>query len=183
MKHMERTRKIGLGYTAEGYRVVAEISLRDADPERATTSTTHEAIPMPAELGIIWEVVETRRPVNGYYAGGQVGPEDRVITRRHENDATPETAELINALWERWHLNTMHGECAHMPAFDDIVVPDDYTPERPTYGENDRKQRYALAHIVCPESGYRWGHSWLAESMPADVLAQVESLIVNGATE
>lgn len=64
-------------------------------------------------------------------------------------------AERLEALWRRWHLNDMKAGCAHMRL-----------PKDTSYD--------ARKDIVCPETGYKYGRSWLVEPLPADVLAEIE---------
>jgi hypothetical protein len=166
---LERT--IGLGWTAEGYRVTANIRLEPANPERTVTFTDHTEGPRPADLGISFTVQDMRLRSNGYYHGGQVSPEDRVIARRHGNDASPETAAFIDQAWSDHHLNVMHAECDHMAA-EELERAD---------GESATDWQHRMLHeATCPVTGYQWGHAWLARAIPADVLEKLERLIATG---
>lgn len=173
-------RKIGLGYTEKGYRVVAEIRLDEPTPGKETTFIDHSTGPAPAQLGIMFNVVS---PTNRH---GQVPAEDRVITRRASNDPGPATDAAINRVWERWHLNDMRAACEHMT--EEMLNPADEVldaylaehPERGRYGRLDALQSYRLDHVACPVTGYTWGHSWLAETISDDDLAIIRTLLEKG---
>ena len=62
------------------------------------------------------------------------------------------------AIWERWHLNDMRPECAHMDL-----------PEDRSYD--------ARKGITCPITGYKYGTAWLYEDVPGGVIAELERLI------
>lgn len=168
------TRTFYLGWTAEGYRITAVVRLEPAKPDVTTTFTDHATGPRPAELGIMF-AVEDRRRANGYYQGGQVDAEHRIIARRDPfGDASREVAAFINETWSAHHLNTMHAACDHM------------TPEMLARRDGESTpdwQTRMLAEVVCPETGYRWGRAWLARPIPADVLDKLERLIATGAID
>jgi hypothetical protein len=71
----------------------------------------------------------------------------------------------LHTLWKRWHLNTMRAGCVHMPEFS---YPQGQDPESRERWDN---------RPVCPETGYRWGNSWLTEPLPEDVVTEVQRLI------
>jgi hypothetical protein len=98
-------------------------------------------------------------------------------------------AQRIAELWDRWHLNGMRANCAHMP-------DQTYTPgrvcyavpnshpyrEAPLVGPQPVPNRTALRGRTCADCtrtaaadvhGYRSGTSWLYEPIPADVLAEL----------
>lgn len=73
----------------------------------------------------------------------------------------------VRELWERWHLNTMRAACAHMDT--ETLVRED--------------NRFGGTHIstkapenVCPVTGYQYGHAWLTEEVPAEVLDELRHL-------
>lgn len=63
---------------------------------------------------------------------------------------TPKMARIAE-VWRRWHLNDMRAGCAHQ-----------------------RGQAHEVGDL-CESCGYRYGHSWLYEELPADIVAEVES--------
>lgn len=159
-------RKIGLGWTADRYRVVATVALEEPDAGRTSTYTDHHEGPAPLRFAVMFDMVK-----GSDWGGGQVPSEDRVIARRHEDDASPELAEWIDAAWRAHHLNDMHAECDHM------------MPEMLARREDESTgewQTRMLDTVVCPETGYKWGRAWLARELPADVIATARNIIADG---
>lgn len=63
----------------------------------------------------------------------------------------------LHALWSRWHLNGMRAECEH---------------------QRERGETWTShPSAECPDCGYKLGHAWLYEPIPADVLALVNALL------
>ncbi len=62
----------------------------------------------------------------------------------------------LREIWKRWHLNDMRAECEHQQA----------------RGENWTNSPSA----TCPECGWKLGHGWLTEAVPADVLDELFSM-------
>jgi hypothetical protein len=156
-------RKIGLGWTADGERVVARVAVEDGSG--VSMFTDHSEGAAPARVSVSFEVIGGKYQAQSW---GQVPAEDRVIVRRHENDATDETREFIEELWSAHHLNDMQAACDHM------------TPDMLARHEGESThdwQGRMLDTVVCPVSGYKWGHSWLARKVPADVIAKARTLI------
>lgn len=185
-------RKIGLGWTEDGYRVVAILRLEQ--PERSVTtlidhSTTETA---PLRLSILWDLVKGRQD----YQGGQVDASDRVIVRRHQGDASPELDAYLTQIHLDHHLNDLNAGCVHMTP--EMLTPKGYVlaeyestkrAERGEwreqyspafYGPADVLQSWRLDNVACPETGYRWGHAWLAYHLPDDVISTVRHIIETG---
>lgn len=117
--------------------------------------------------------------------------------------------ELLD-IWARWHLNDMRAECEHQRA--GVAVDDDdvsagtpwnarpIDPTRPTnaYGRHYPGQHssswnmlawvrrdehpHGLLSYPCPTCGYKYGSAWLTEEIPADVRAQLVTIIRSEAT-
>jgi hypothetical protein len=154
-------RKIGLGWTAENRRVIAYVAVEDGSG--VSTFTDHTEGASPARVSVSFEVVADHF--------GQIPAEDRVIVRHHSNDASEETRAFIEELWTAHHLNDMNAACEHMTA--------DMLARHEGESASDWQTRM-LDTVTCPESGYRWGRSWLARSVPADVLTKARKLIETG---
>lgn len=157
-------RKIGLGWTAEGGRVVAHVRVEEG--KGISQYMDHTQAADPDRVSVSFEVVG-----GGHESFGQIGSEDRVIARRHANDASPELAAFIDELWSVHHLNDMHAECDHM------------TPDMLARHEGESTsdwQTRMLDTVVCPESGYKWGRAWLARTVPAETLAKARTLVASG---
>lgn len=184
---MTRTeRHIGLGWTADGLRVVATVTLETPKPGASPiTFTDHVIAPVPERVSVSFEALKYRNTRREEGSAGQVPAEDRVIARRHENDASPELAAFIEELWTAHHLNDMNAACDHMTP--EMLNPDAETlaayvaenPRASRYGQE--LQTYRMEVVTCPETGYRYGHSWLARAVPADVIERVRTLIETGA--
>lgn len=160
--------EIPVGETAEGNRVTVEIALRPLTHDRMTV--THElarAIDGLTELSITGNVYERyrndiRRWRTEPYRGGQcVEALLEVVT-----PAKPWTLEEIRDLhdtWRRWHLNGMRAGCVHQTK---IVYEDS------RYGRRVDLARTTAAND-CP-AGYRYGHAWLYEPLPDEVIEKVQ---------
>lgn len=156
------SRKFGFGWTKDGGRVVAEVTVEDGSG--IAIFTDHTEGPAPARVSVSFEVVGP----GSAWQGGQVPAEDRVISRKHENDASIATQTFIEELWTQQHLNDMHAECDHMTP--EILARLD--------GESTSDwQTRMLDTVVCPVTGYRWGRAWLARAVPTDVLARARKLV------
>lgn len=178
-------KKVGLGKTHDGYRVVIHVRYGPDDmgnAERNPTpisSQTHEPIPYPDVLSITGEVCDLskRRNSDAFIVGaGQVVDAVREVTKP-DGTLTVEDLNRLADLWQAWHLNTMRSACAHM---DLSVVPDDLPDHLPYFDRksgNQDRQGWMLANIVCPTSGYRYGSAWLAEPVPDDVVAEIVTII------
>lgn len=142
-----------LGDTADGTHVFAELELRPGSLERTVTYTDHHTGPAPVELSISFVLIDAARKIRPHdkptsiadkwwLSCGQVPSEDRIIVTPH---TSRQLIDSVDELWRDWHLNTMRAGCVHQ-------------------GPG--------AHLgdVCPE-GYRYGSAWLAEELPADMLA------------
>lgn len=177
--------------------VWAQVSIDHRDTAGQTIE--HEAIEGYDRVSVSFVLIEARWRITAkrsqpgdfpdawWVSSGQVSPEERVILP--ENRASKLSAEqldLIERSWERWHLNDMRAGCAHMPSWEGIVglVDDEPADDIPKlYGRTDYAG-WALRHVRCAETGYKWGSSWLIEQPPADVLAELGALIdsYNGTT-
>ena len=60
----------------------------------------------------------------------------------------------LGELWDRWHLNDMNSHCAHQ---DSAIKWDQVDP--------------------CPITGYKAGHAWLLDPVPAQVIAEIRNIL------
>ena len=159
-------RKIGLGWTEDGERVVAHVAVEDATGN--TQFTDHSEGASPVRVAVSFEVVGGKYRSESW---GQIPADERVIVRSHANDADEATRAFIDELWSTQHLNDMNAACDHM------------TPDMLARHEGESTsgwQSRMLDTVVCPESGYKWGHAWLARAVPADVLSKARSIVASG---
>lgn len=98
------------------------------------------------------------------YEGGQCVD---TVAKRFPRD---KKAQRMVAIWQRWHLNDMR---AGSPAQQAELKKHTF----PGYPAN----HYEWASDVLtkaglnPDNGYKYGHAWLREELPADVVAEIQS--------
>lgn len=173
-------KKIILGHTAEGYRVVVDVHFGpdghgNAERQPTVESITHATIPHPDVLSITGEVIDPRKHRRDWdVAGGQVVDYVREITRPAGTLTLADLARFAD-LWEAWHLNTMRSACAHM----DTTIPEGAVlVER--YGQPDT-QGWLIDNLACPVTGYTYGHAWLAEVVPDEIVEELGALLEKAA--
>jgi hypothetical protein len=82
-------------------------------------------------------------------------------------------AQRMLAIWQRWHLNDMHaGTPAQEKYLRDNPVEEMYRSDHYTHA--CLKLQAALLDPD-PETGYRYGHAWLTEDLPQDVINEINS--------
>lgn len=100
--------------------------------------------------------------------------------------------EYFAAIWRRWHLNDMHAGCEHQRAMGWDKKPIDPLKPTSTYGKHFEGQQMPswnmLAWVTqkehpegllarpCPVCGYKYGTSWVFESIPNEVIEYLNSL-------
>lgn len=150
-----------IGYTDDRERVSVEISLT-THSGRTFETVNHDSVTSVTRLSIVGNLYgpHCRNP----WACGQIRNDVRRVTRPSKGWTLEDIARLAD-IWEHWHLNDMRAACAHMSL--------------PTDTSYDARQ-----HITCPrvrlvknQKHYRYGHAWLVESLPIDVLADVQRFI------
>lgn len=187
-----------LGWTAEGEAVYAHVRVERTSEGRTVTFTDHTQTdgPIP-RLEIMWTVARIGRTAPQYATGGgrsmsepyfdgrftgggQVPPENRVVTKPALD---PDTIAFIEQAWGEHHLNDMQAACDHMRPGVDYEEPaaEDLPPS--IYGEQQARQHWRLDNVVCAAgSGYRYGHDWLAHRIPDDTWARLTD-IAHGKTD
>lgn len=117
-----------------------------------------------AMSGGIWEANK-----RDYIACGQIV--DEVA------DYFPEDIKLqrMRAIWQRWHLNDMQaGSKSQMDWLRANPIPEgEYRYPKSYYGV--ASSRLAGAGLNPDADGYRYGHAWKMEELPAEVIAEIES--------
>lgn len=84
-------------------------------------------------------------------------------------------AQRMRAIWERWHLNDMR---PGSQVQEDWLRANPIDPKEYAYP----KSHYEVAGVklaavgLNPDpDGYKYGHAWKREEIPAEVIAQIES--------
>jgi hypothetical protein len=116
--------------------------------------------------GLIWQ--RSRRDIE---SGGQ---NQDTLRRFYPTDAR---VQRLCDLWDRWHLNDMR---AGTPAQEAAIrtwraaLPD---PRRDyDYGA---ACDYLKSLNLYDDQGYKYGHAWLFEPVPAEVLAELRAIFTN----
>lgn len=121
-------------------------------------------------------------------SGGQNIDEIRRIAG--ELTKAPPYLRRLLEVWERWHLNGMRAGCEHQGEKWTCTAPGCQTengwhlkPEYPKRGDACRRcgrNRWDEPSDHCPETGYRFGTSWLLEELPAEIVDEVRGWLGGG---
>ncbi|URP22123.1 hypothetical protein SEA_BIG4_365 [Microbacterium phage Big4] len=161
-------RKVGLGWTEDGERVVAHVSIESGSDKGTSVFTDHTEGAAPDRVSVSFEVIGGKYRSQSF---GQIPTAERVIVRSHANDADESTRAFIDELWSTHHLNDMQAACDHM-------TPDMLARHEGESGQD--WQHRMLDTVVCPVTGYKWGHAWLARAVSSDVLAKARRIVASG---
>lgn len=165
------------------YRLSVTLELRVGDlggdlAERGFQTTRHEPCPPGALTLSVTHDVRRRHGSSGKGvwredAGGAGLPAEYVdlVAAAHQHPGsgfattmTEATARRLVELADRWHLNTLRAGCAHQaPTVKRLLASG--TPHRDLLDEVP----------PCPETGYRYGHAWLVEPLPDEILVELEA--------
>lgn len=147
-------------FTEYGRRSVVYLELRISPAQSIGRGFTVDHAPVPAdavEVSITGSVHYAKadgsrdlRYTEGY-AYGQVLDELRKVRNPR--------ARRIAELWDRWHLNGMRANCAHMPALNG---------------------HYSAGYPCDAGTGYTSGSAWLYEPIPAEIIAELRALFGQG---
>ena len=151
-----KTKTLFVGRTSEGFRVWVTLQLRPRASHPGMLTVDHEPIGPHTELSITGTTVAPRsRTISSC---GQIVDDLAGVVDYRDSAFDDATVGALLILWERWHLNGMRAACAHM----DLPADRSYD---------------ARKHITCPETGYRYGSSWLVEPLPASIITVVETMM------
>jgi hypothetical protein len=89
----------------------------------------------------------------------------------------PHHAQLqrMRQVWERWHLDDMKAGSAVQEAWLRAHPIDPQECAYPRSHYEVASARLAEAGLNPDPDGYRYGHAWKTETLPADVLAEIAS--------
>jgi hypothetical protein len=177
-------------FNENGRRYQVRLECRIEPAQLRATGRTIDHGPIPADAveiaitGTVWRAnrdgTRDRRYVDCVSAGQVIDDLRRVPGER---------AARIATLWDRWHLNGMRPNCAHMP-------DQTYTPgrvcyavpnchpyrEAPLVGPQPVPNRVATRGRTCadcdgpagdPAHGYHSGASWLFEPVPPEIIDEL----------
>lgn len=155
---MKQSKTLFAGRTALGERVWVEITLDErADVlDKGFTTIEHEKVAAYTQLSVSGSMVG--RGSRTVCSGGQNVDDLFRVTNFSGSALTAGSRDELVRIWRRWHLNGMVPGCAHMD------LPAD-------------KRYEARKGITCPETGYQYGHDWLVELLPMQVLTTVRGLM------
>lgn len=168
-----------LGPTARKTLVFADLYIWDPAPDAEPVETvTHAIVPRPPQIGISFTHYRNVPTAHGRVAADiadrwweQSGSE----IPRLAAWVDPHVRAVLDAVQDSGNL--LHAACVHMTP--ELLTPADDVldawmtdhPNRHDYGRQGGLQRWRLANVTCPETGYRWGRKWLATVPDADRLA------------
>lgn len=157
-------------------RLVATIELRVGDlagdlAERGFQTIEHEPCPAGALTASFTHQIINRGKRRGYddEGGGAGLPEIPADAVYDLGGISPEQYAHLRELADRWHLNTMRAGCAHQTP---VYAPDQYSRNAPSLDLTP----------PCPITGYKYGHAWLVEVLPAEVLTELARYGVHAPT-
>jgi len=85
---------------------------------------------------------------------------------------SPEKTKKLFDIWKRWHLNDMQ---AGSPKQMEYLRKNPVNVTYPVSYYDAASKMLALAGLNPDENGYKYGHSWMREEVPAEVIAFLES--------
>lgn len=156
-----------IGVTPQRDRAFVEITLEPVYRPGDVQTVQHGPVPASAlRIAISGELYEPRHRVA--WAGGQIVEAIRTVQPGPWGSWTQADITSLCDIWERWHLNDMRAGCAHQG--------------KPRMHSPNGYPQVDLASVApCPVTGYTYGHAWLVELLPDDVLAEARRLAALGA--
>jgi hypothetical protein len=150
-----------VGKTAAGDSVYVEIKIAPHTGEVEFDSIEHEPVTEWARVSISGHYFTKGSRRKDWDSGGQILETLRAVSTPAMGFSKSNLIRLAE-LWERWHLNDMRAGCAHQTV---VYAPDKYGRTVPSLELTP----------VCPVSGYHYGHAWLVEQAPAEVLDELRA--------
>lgn len=154
-----------IGRTAEGLRVVVDIKIESHGSEGMTREAVdHSLVTGPFDT-VSFQAGLVNRSGRDYDECGQATHLLREVTE-FAPGWDQEAVDVLDNLWARYHLNQMNGACVHMPEYAKLIT------EPGSWGG----QQVSTKRNICPVTGYRYGHAWLVELLPDEVVDAVKRL-------
>lgn len=156
---------------------IAKISLKvEAKPQHKSTRDTNleeiggQILPTLSFFGEI-RALSFQGKENVDICGWQCSQDILMFFASHPQEMTKENAELLDLLklWRRWHLNDLNAG---------TKVQTDALSAWEGYSEADYKAscNYLESIGLLEERGYKYGHAWLFERVPNEVLNQLTDI-------
>jgi len=136
-----------VGGTATGDRVYVSATVTVTEPRDGIRTVEHDTHTGPVVRLSMVGLIVSKGCRNAHAAGQVLDVLDHVTVA--EAPFTIGDVRSLVSVWRAWHLNDMRAACAHLPRTVDASGPTNTWP-------------------VCGASGYRYGHAWLYEPIPAD---------------
>lgn len=176
---MART-TVYMGRSKQGTHIYADIEIRPGNPDRMVTFMDHSTGAEPDEVSICFTELKVKdnprtTPDRNCLGGGQIPAADRVIVK-----PISEHVALIEKAWESDHLNNLNAACDHMtpemlnPTAEQLA---EYAKANPHVASYSLVQYWRLDRVVCPETGYKYGHSWLARTPDPEIVAGLSQIV------
>jgi hypothetical protein len=154
-----RVRNVFVGWTADNKRVHIDAELRTSEGDGRTIE--HKPVTDPVTLAATHTTYKGKKNIERNMEGSGAGYRDVLRVVEPAPGYTLAEVRELGRIGERWHLNTMRAGCAHMDL-----------PKDTSYD--------ARKHIVCPETGYKYGSAWLTEELPEEVAERFKELASKG---
>lgn len=144
-------------------RLTVDVRIETESSDREAETTDHRKVRGVETFALSWGIWYGPHMVSG----GQSDPSEFKV-KEFANGMTAEKLAALVALHERYHLNTLKAGCIHQ------------TSKPPT-----KRGPYGHAVIdldavpACPQTGYKYGHAWLVEELPAGFMAALEACLPN----
>jgi len=160
-------RSLAIGRDSDGNRITLEARLYETD---GGETITHRKIVKALSLSITGEGTQPGK--SDIEFGGQIVDSVRDVVMAKPT-VDPSRLLRIAELWERWHLNDLKAGCIHQQEDEASIkaaAADD--PARRA------KLTSALLDLVepCPVTDYEYGHAWLIEELPSEVIDEIKHL-------
>lgn len=84
-------------------------------------------------------------------------------------------AQRMVEIWKRWHLNDMRAGSAIQEQWlrNNPIPAEEYAYPKSHY--DVASEKLAAAGLNPDPDGYRYGHAWKCEELPAEVIAEIQS--------
>jgi hypothetical protein len=154
----EIMRDVLVGRTGDGSRIYVSAAIQELTREGGYQTVTHETVPTVTRVSLMG--LEVEKGCRNASSGGQMLERLRDVVKP-EPPFTVGDVRSLHAIWKRWHLNDTKAGCSHVP--------------EPLWEDSSYGPRPDLKNTpACPETGYRYGHAWLVEPLPADGTGTLE---------